>query len=253
MLLDLQKAFLNAFYQKEKKHFLKYIRSSKRLSLEERFEIYSGSITEGLVKALRENFPVTEKLVGEDFFRYMSYEYIASARSSSPNLGDYGASFIEFVAIFPAAKCLPYLADICQLEWYWQKVYFGTDYSHLEVTKLSQIDADLQSSLVFKRCKNSFLLQSVYPIKEIWEFNQKNNEEEKTINLKVHNNLLLIWRPAMDVIIEELTESQWLILLAVDEGLTLGQLTEQLHAKVDLSIEIPQIVAKGWVSEYELI
>lgn len=249
MLRDLQKAFLESFYQK-KETFLNSIQSTQNLSQQERFDIYGGSITEGFVKALRENFPVTEKIVGEEFFRLLSYNYIANNRSLSPNLGDYGVSFADFVAHFSPAECLPYLADVCRLEWCWQKAFYGVDYSPLDVNELSKLNSDSQSLLIFKRCANSSLLKSEYPLKKIWDFNQT-DDNNATIDLKEEHNLLLIWRPDMEVIIEELTEAQWLILKAFDENLTLGQLSEQLHEKIDLSIEIPQIVAKGWFSHFD--
>lgn len=250
MLRDLQKAFLECFYQR-KETFLNSIQSTQNLSQQERFDIYGGSITEGFVKALRENYPVTEKLVGEEFFRLMSYNYIANNHSSSPNLGDYGVSFADFVENFSPAKCLPYLADICRLEWRWQKAYYGMDYLPLDVNQLSKLNCDSQSLLVFKRCANSSLLKSDYPLKKIWDFNQT-DDNNTIIDLKEEQNLLLIWRPDMEVIIEELTEAQWSILKAFDEGLTLGQLSDQLQEKIDLSTEIPQIVAKGWFSHFIL-
>jgi hypothetical protein len=246
---DLQKTFLESFYKKERK-FLNYIRPHKSLSSQHKFEIYAGSITENLIKALRENFPVIEKLVGDEFFRFMAYEYIVKTRSVSPNLGDYGSSFSDFVKHFPSAQCLPYLADVCRLEWYWHKAYAGINYSPFDVNELSQIDANCHRTLNFKRCANSYLLKSNYPIKIIWELNQRDELKEE-IQLQEQKLHLLIWRPNMEVVITELTEIQWLILQAFDEGLSLEELSGQFKGKADLNVEIPHMFAEGWFTGFE--
>jgi hypothetical protein len=246
---DLQKMFLESFYKKEK-NFLHYICPHEDLSSQQKFEIYAGSITESLINALRENFPVTEKLVGDEFFRFMAYEYIVKTPSLSPNLGDYGSSFSDFVEHFPSAQCLPYLADVCRLEWYWHRAYSGVNYSPLDVTELNKIDPSCHRTLNFKRCANSYLLKSNYSVKMIWELNQG---DELTEEIQLHKQKLhlLIWRPNMEVVITELTKVQWLILQAFDEGLSIEELSEQFKGKADLNAEIPHMFAEGWLTGFE--
>lgn len=251
MLRDLQKSFLGCYYKKEPQ-FLNYLCNHSALSSEERLAIYAGSITEGLAKALRENFPVAKQLVGDDFFHFMSLNYMFNVPSSSPNLADYGESFAEFVANFPEAQSLPYLADVCRLEWCWHKAYYGLEHTPLDTEKLSQLEPNTHSQLIFKRCPNSYLIKSNFPIYDIWQYHQTGDANQGVIDLESHKDHLLIWRPKMDVMIDSLTEAEWLILQGIESDLTLAELSTQLPQIVDLSTAIPKMVTRGWVTDFEL-
>ena len=252
MLRELQEAFLKFFYQRESNDYLKYIRLTKNgMSPQERFAIYEGSITEGLLKGLRETFPVTEKLVGEDFFRAMGYCFIEKNASRSPNLYDYGDAYPDFVAEFPPAKTLSYLSDVCRLEWAWQQAYDGSDHHFLDVNSLLKIDSEQYPFIIFQRACNSTLIESPYPIHDIWHMNQHDDVNDITVDLDSGGIRLMVWRPSMEVLIETLTEAQWKILQLLNRGVTLGQITESLSKdKVDLNKEIPAMVSRGWINQY---
>ena len=122
-LAELQQDFLTAFYENNATVFTKHIHSQTALTPDKRFNIYQSSVTECLAKSLRETYEVCEKLVGEDFFNGLAYTYIQQTPSQSPDLGDYGEGFADFVGEFPPAQQLPYLADICRLCWAYHLAY----------------------------------------------------------------------------------------------------------------------------------
>lgn len=252
MLRDLQKEFLHSFYSKDFNYFSNHLSATKNLTSCQRCTIYQESITEGLIKSLRESFPVTEKLVGMNFFRHMAYCYIMRKKSISPNISDFGKKFPEFVKTFPPVSCVPYLTDISYLEWCWQEVYNGLNYQALDVNAFSQLTQEEQFLISLLRPENSFLIYSSFPIKKIWEINQA-EEGNEIFDMKLSADWLLIWRPQMGVIIDELTSTQFNILKGFDEGLTITQLIDKLqNEKIDPLIEIPQMMAKGWFSRFAI-
>lgn len=82
----------------------------------QRFAVYRNNVIVSLVDALAETFAVTQQLVGEEFFRAMAREFVRRSPPRSPLLADYGGEFPAFVASFPPAEKLPYLADTVRLE-----------------------------------------------------------------------------------------------------------------------------------------
>jgi hypothetical protein len=62
-------------------------------------------------------FPATVNLVDPRFFRYLADAFIRAHPPREPRLAAYGAAFPAFISSFPAAKGLPYLADVARLEW----------------------------------------------------------------------------------------------------------------------------------------
>lgn len=83
----------------------------------QRFGIYRNNIIVSLIDALADTFEVTQELVGEEFFRAMARLYACAHPPHSRIMAFYGASFPEFIAKFPPAACLPYLADVARLEY----------------------------------------------------------------------------------------------------------------------------------------
>lgn len=81
-----------------------------------RFAVYRNNVVTGLVDALAEAFPVTRSLVGEDFFRAMARHHALAHPPDAPELHRYGRVFPDFIAGFPPAAGLPYLADVARLE-----------------------------------------------------------------------------------------------------------------------------------------
>src|SRR5689334_19577831 len=81
-----------------------------------RFAVYRGNVAAALTGALAARFPITERIVGQDFFRAMAQAY---ARQNPPRracLIDYGDGLPAFLDGFEPARSLPYLPDMARLE-----------------------------------------------------------------------------------------------------------------------------------------
>src|SRR4029453_14611961 len=77
-----------------------------------RFGVYRNNVYAGLIDVLAGRFPVVARLVGEEFFRAMARDYVEREPPSSAVLLRYGAGFADFIAGFPQAATVPYLADM---------------------------------------------------------------------------------------------------------------------------------------------
>ena len=81
-----------------------------------RFAVYRNNVTSALSDVLADSFPVTQQLVGEEFFRAMARVFLRRSPPSSPMLSAYGEGFPAFVEDFAPARAVPYLADVARLE-----------------------------------------------------------------------------------------------------------------------------------------
>ncbi len=82
-----------------------------------RFAVYRNNVTSALSDVLADSFPVTQQLVGEEFFRAMARIFLRGSPPPSPILTAYGEGFPAFVADFAPARTVPFLADVARLEW----------------------------------------------------------------------------------------------------------------------------------------
>src|SRR5258708_30291420 len=78
-----------------------------------RLDIYRNTLILTLTKTLRLCFPVTQKLVGEEFFAGAAQIFVGERPPRAAWLDLYGDEFPEFLRSFPPATSIAYL--VCRL------------------------------------------------------------------------------------------------------------------------------------------
>lgn len=254
-LQELQQYFVNGLDSNDNTIF-NYIDSNLKLNAQEHLAIYQSSIWGALQKALKEIYPVCNKLVGNDFFIGMSNAFIKQASSFMPDIGSYGANFSEFIKTFPPAKSLLYLPDVASLEWAWHKAFSGHDFEGIDFEKFSQCYTQAYNKIIFLLPPNSSLIFSVYPIYRIWEVNQDDFQGEQTIKLKDNEKYYyFIWRKKLEMRIDLIDEAEWTMLNLIHARHNLTEIymtISELVPKVDFATLLPKVFARGWIAEYEL-
>ena len=97
------------------------------LAAQPAFAVYRNTVMKGCIDALQANFPAVAKLVGEEWFRAAAAEFAARERPMEPSLLAYGKSFPSFLAGFPPAGELGYLADVARLDRLWTEAHAAAD------------------------------------------------------------------------------------------------------------------------------
>jgi hypothetical protein len=92
-----------------------------------RFAVYRNNVMVSLIDALADTFPVTQALVGEEFFRAAAGVFARAHPPRSPVMAHYGNEFPDFIEAFPPAAGLPYLADLARLEMLRVRAYHAAD------------------------------------------------------------------------------------------------------------------------------
>lgn len=139
-----------------------------------RFAVYRNNVVVSLIEALAEAFPVTRELVGEDFFRAMARVFALARPPASAMMVDYGSDFADFIAAFPPAASLPYLADVARLERCRIEAYHAADAAPLDAARLAAAlaDPDLLPELCLALHPSLRLLASDYAIVSLWAAHQ---------------------------------------------------------------------------------
>ncbi|AUM00211.1 hypothetical protein B4966_08555 [Rhodocyclaceae bacterium] len=107
-----------------------------------RFAVYRNNVVVSLVDALAEAFPVVQALVGAEFFRAMAQVFVTTQPPRSRVLAYFGEGFADFVAAFPPAAELPWLADVARLEMQRVRAYHATDADPLPQEDIAALLAD---------------------------------------------------------------------------------------------------------------
>jgi hypothetical protein len=229
------------------------IKESK-LSLAEQINIYHHNYIARISHTLALIYPVCERIVGPDFFKALIHHYVLKLEPGYSSLDNYGLNFADFVADFPPTQTLPYLPDVIRLEWACHQAYRGAQVERYPWNTLGTLSAEQRSNLVFKLTKNASLLCSQFPIFNIWRVNQPTYLGELTVDFKPCHEYLLVWRNLNDdVVIETLTQAEWLLLCSVKEQLIFAEICECLLKKnINIELLLPACILRGWIDNVSL-
>jgi len=139
-----------------------------------RFAVYRNNVIVGLVDALADSFPVSQALVGEEFFRAMAREFVCASPPCSPVMALYGEGYPEFIETFPPATGLPYLADVARLELLRVQAWHAADADAIKEADVATLVADPESlpEARFTLHPSLSLLASRHAIVSLWAAHQ---------------------------------------------------------------------------------
>ena len=181
-LPELQASFLRAMFGPDEPELLETIVGDGLLPAA-RLQIYRHHVLTSLTNVLQATFPVICRLVDERFFRYAADAYIRQYPPEAPCLFEYGAHFPAFLAAFPPCHHLAYLADVARLEWAMNAALHAEVRVPLDPAELGGLAPHEVAQLTFQFDPSVTLLDSPWPIDQIWRVNQASAERHAHVDL----------------------------------------------------------------------
>lgn len=115
-----------------------------------RMNVYRNNVVVSLVEALADIFPVTQTVVGDEFFHATARIYAMENPPSSPVISEYGATFSDFIRHFEPAKSVPFLADLAALEYAMLRLTHSEECDTLDHEAISQSFSSVEDPSVLK-------------------------------------------------------------------------------------------------------
>lgn len=189
-----------------------------------RFAVYRNNVAVGLIGAIEARYPVTRRLVGDDFFRAMASAFVAEQKPRSPVLIHYGAGFPDFVERFEPAREVVYLADVGRLENAWVEAYHAAEAPALAPAALGEIDRGDFGAVRFSPHPAARLLRFSHPAASIWAAHQGTGEPRPPERWRAED--ALVARPGADVMVRILPPGGYEFARALFAGATLAEAAE---------------------------
>jgi hypothetical protein len=211
----------------------------------ERIAVYRRAFCANYRNALGASYPVVKRLVGAPFFHAAVDAFVRAHPSRSGDLNVYGDAFPPFLATYPPASDLPYLADVARLEWAQDEANRAADASAdpgAVLAALAAVEPMRLPALRISLAPSCRLVASPYPVLRIWQVNQDGFEGDDRVSLDAGADRLLVKREDAGVTIERLAPGTHAFLLPLAGGSTLGEAVEAAQ-RADAGFDLQPVLA----------
>ena len=193
---------------------------------DKRFAVYRNNVIVGLVDALADSFPVTQALVGEEFFRAMAREFVRAQPPRSPVLALYGEGFAGFIEDFPPVAGLPYLADLARLEYLRVMAWHAADVDAVSPQRIGAVLADPdglpQARLTLHPAL--FVLPSAHAVVALWAAHQADSPAQALASVDpAQAEAALLWRNGLEVEIRRVWRGTVLFIGQLQQAASLAE------------------------------
>lgn len=113
---------------------------------ESRFAVYRNTVAKGCADALAAQFPAVTRVVGEAWMREAGVGFAREHPPARASLLDYGEGFPAWLAAFPPAVDMPWLASLARIDWAWRDACFAPDRPPLPAEVLAHLAPEAYSA-----------------------------------------------------------------------------------------------------------
>lgn len=207
-----------------------------------RFAVYRNNVVVSLIDALADTYPVVQELVGTEFFRAMASVFAKANPPRSTVMAYYGRDFAEFVASFPPAASVPYLADIARLEMAQVLAYHAADVPPIQPETLQAALAKPEQMVSLRLVLHPSVqfIASPFAVFSIWTAHQ-NSQSRSSLDPDVAQ-AVLVFRNSLDVDTLELTAGVGQFVRALQNSQTLLDAANTASCS-DFKFDLPQCLA----------
>lgn len=209
--------------------------------------VYRNTIAKGRADVLAAAYPTVARLTGEDWFRATALEFAAANPPSDPAMDRYGEAFPAWLAAFPPAQALPYLAPVARLDHAFAEAHAAADAPVLDAREAAALDpaALFASRAVLHPASRPFWFD--WTVASIW-LSERGIEPAEHLDFAERGEGLLIARPRMAVTATRLDKASYAFLKACRAGKTLGRAATAAFAadaSADLRTVFAALVTEG--------
>jgi len=271
-LLEVQRRMANAIFQPLTRSDrmaggadAEFIKPNNRLTSLERLEIYGRSYWFRIIDSLYDDFPGLRAVLGERAFRRLSRAYLADCPSHSFTLRNLGSRLEDWLRRNPqcGGNRHTLALDMVRLEWADIEAFDGAADKVLGPEDLLELDADFRASLQpYVR-----LLALQYPVDDLRiqvsrasedrgaASNTALKQKHRTMTERVARSnpdpiFLAVHRLDYTVYYRRLAAEEYLLLLAVQDGLYIGGAIDLAFENSSASMEEKQSMLTTWFSAW---
>jgi hypothetical protein len=165
----------------------------------ERAQIYRNNVRLSLTAALAANFPVTAKLVGEEYFAQVARHFLRAYPPSQPDMARYGADFPAFLGTAPGMADFPYVPEVARVERAMIEALLAPAAPPLAASDFAAVPEASFADLRFSAHPSTRLIQSAFAVADLWQAHQATNTPDLSGMALDRPQSLVLTRPDVRV------------------------------------------------------
>lgn len=206
--------------------------------------VYRNTAALGAIEALRDNYPVTRRLVGDEMFDAMALDHGHCCPPRSPVMALYGARFSDWIADQPWTRDIAYLPDVARIERLFVQSLFAADEPAATMADLEGVHDWTNLRLrLHPACHFDWFTS---PAMGIWLAHQNGAELGEGIEWQAEGGLFT--RPTHAVLPMSLDRATHRFLFGMRLGETVGAsalATAAIYPEADLGALLTALVSAG--------
>lgn len=223
------------------------------------FRLYLIAYRARLLAALRENFPVLARALGDDEFDALAVTYLDAHPSPHRSIRWFGDTFCDFLGAAPERLPHPALLDLARMDWALCLAYDATDATPVTAATLRGLPPDAWAGLRFALHPSVSLLTVDWLVAPIWHaLNDDADAQTEAPEPGVHT--LMVWRRELECHWRTLDELEAQALAAIRDGAPYGDvcagIAERLGVTPDEAARAATVTAdllRQWLTHGVLV
>lgn len=204
-------------------------------------DVYRNTPVKARIDALEANYPAVARLVGSEWFRAAAREFAVDHPGDDPVMAHYGAAFAGWLAAFPPARDMPYLAPCARLDRAWTEAHVAADATVMTPSEAAALGAAL-TGLPVRLHPSVRLFRFEWSAPSLWLAHRYPQTAPGPLVWEPRAEALMIHRVGGQVRARLLAPAEAAFLEACQKGRPLGIAADQAM-RLDRSQSIPTLFA----------
>jgi hypothetical protein len=223
------------------------VADTRALQARESLAVYADMYLARLIDALRETFPNLARLLGDETFAALAEDYVRRHPSEHHDIGRAGRLLPDFLRQHPDPE-RPDLADLAELEWARQCVFFAASPPPIGAEAFARLEAAELARTWLLLSPALRVLHLDHAVAPLW---RRLESGERPDAPAVNRSALAVWRRGAEVFHCPLALDEAAALERASGAGTLPEICESFAAREDPSAAahgaIASWLAEGWV------
>lgn len=191
------------------------------------FNIYAEAYRGRLTEALRENYPVLRKAMGDEMFDALALAYIEARPSHFRSIRWFGDALAEFIDAHPDLTPHPALGDLARMDWAVRGAFDAAAAPAFDPEQIASIPAQDWPEQCFRLQSAARLIELQWNVEPAWQALSL-DENASTEPPQPLRHTLLVWRRELECQWRSLDAHEAAALHALADGMSFADVCERI-------------------------